>query len=84
MNAKNPSTGIVNLKEARTNFSRLLKRVERGEHVIIARAGTPIAKIVPLDFPKTLRIPGQDEGQVMISPDFDDELPEEELILFES
>ena len=74
---------VVNLHEAKTHLSRLIKRVEKGEQVIIARAGTPVARLVPLDFPSKPRIPGQDAGQIRISDDFDAELPEEELELFE-
>lgn len=37
----------VNVHEAKTHLSRLLERVEAGEHITIARAGTPIADLVP-------------------------------------
>lgn len=37
-----------NMHEAKTHLSRIIERVERGEEVIIDRAGTPVAKIVPL------------------------------------
>ena len=38
----------VNIHEAKTHLSRLLERVAMGEEVIIAKAGTPIAKLVPV------------------------------------
>ena len=38
----------VNVHEAKTHLSRLLERVERGEELTIARAGTPVAKLVPV------------------------------------
>jgi prevent-host-death family protein len=37
-----------NIHDAKTQLSRLIERVERGEEVIISRAGTPVAKLVPL------------------------------------
>jgi prevent-host-death family protein len=37
-----------NIHDAKTNLSRILERVEHGEEIIISRAGTPIAKVVPL------------------------------------
>jgi prevent-host-death family protein len=38
----------VNIHEAKTHLSRLLARVSRGEEVVIAKAGKPLAKLVPL------------------------------------
>jgi prevent-host-death family protein len=37
-----------NIHEAKTQLSRIIERVERGEEVVISRAGTPVAKVVPL------------------------------------
>lgn len=37
-----------NIHEAKTNLSRIIERVERGEEIVISRAGTPVAKVVPL------------------------------------
>ena len=42
----------VNIHHAKTHLSRLLKQVEDGEEITIARAGKPVAKIVPME-PKT-------------------------------
>lgn len=65
----------VNIHEAKTHFSKLLERVALGEEVVIARAGTPIAKLVPLT-PKRKRKPGGAEGLVV--PDrFFEPLPDE-------
>jgi prevent-host-death family protein len=59
----------VNIHEAKTQLSRLLERVERGEEIVIARNGRPIARIVPM---KALaRRPGMYKGQIRIHPDFD-------------
>lgn len=68
---------IFNIHEAKTHFSKLLKRVLNGEEVIIARAGKPVAKITPLDKNvSSPRFPGIDKGEIMIMPDFDAPLSE--------
>ncbi|MBN1834595.1 MAG: type II toxin-antitoxin system Phd/YefM family antitoxin [Spirochaetales bacterium] len=74
----------VNIHEAKTHLSRLLRRVMSGEQVIIARAGKPVAKLVPCDQPTGDRKPGQDRGLFEIPEDFDAELPERTLREFES
>ena len=60
----------VNVHEAKTHLSRLLERVESGEEIVIARAGKPIARLVPLvplgpPAPRTLF--GRDRGKIWIS-----------------
>jgi prevent-host-death family protein len=66
----------VNVHEAKTHFSELVARVERGEEIVIARAGTPVAKLVPLTaLPR--RPLGLFKGQIWMSDDFDDPLPDE-------
>ena len=67
----------VNVHEAKTHLSRLLERVERGERIIIARAGTPIAVLSPYEPPLMGdRVPGRWRGQIWMSDDFDAPLPE--------
>lgn len=66
----------VNVHEAKTHLSKLLQKVEAGEEVVIARAGKPVARLVPLNAPK-LRVLGGDEGKVRIAPDFDAPLPDD-------
>ena len=39
---------IVNVHDAKTHLSRLLERVARGEEIVIARAGKPIARLLPV------------------------------------
>ena len=73
----------VNVHDAKTHFSELLKRVEGGEEILIARAGQPVAKLVPLRSPVEPRQPGGWEGQVWIAPDFDAPLPDDILDAFE-
>lgn len=65
----------VNVHEAKTHLSRLLERVERGEEITIARAGKPIAKLVPIEPRKTRGMWGKYKGQIWMSEDFDDPLP---------
>ncbi len=72
-----------NVSEAKTHFSKLLKRVADGEEVIIARAGTPVARLIPLERPAFARKPGSAAGMIQMGPDFDDPLPEEILAAFE-
>lgn len=53
----------VNIHEAKTHFSKLLKRVERGEEIIISRAGHPVARLSGLAPPKRAeRVPGTGKG----------------------
>jgi len=73
----------VNIHEAKTNLSKLLARVSAGEEVIIARAGKPIARLVPITERPQKRVPGSAKGRVFISPDFDAPLPESVLEAFE-
>jgi len=74
----------VNVHEAKTHLSRLLARVARGEEVVIAKAGKPIARLVPVDRPARMAdLLGLDEGEIWVAPDFDAPLPEEILASFE-
>lgn len=68
---------VVNVHEAKTHLSRLLARVEAGEEILLARAGRPVARLVPIAADvASPRVPGGWEGQVWLAPDFDD-LPAE-------
>lgn len=66
----------VNVHEAKTHLSRLLKQVARGDEVLIAKAGKPIARLVPVAAKKP-RQPGVAKGRVTDA--FFEPLPEEEL-----
>ena len=74
----------VNVHEAKTHLSRLLARVERGEEVVIARAGKPVARLVPVARARGRRVLGRDKGKVVIADDFDAPLPADVLARFES
>jgi prevent-host-death family protein len=72
----------VGVHEAKTQLSRLLRRVEDGEEIVIARGGRPVAKLVPVDAPRR-RIFGIDRGRFVVPDDFDDPLPEDIQRAFE-
>jgi len=74
----------VNVHEAKTQLSRLLLRVGMGEEVIIARAGKPVARLVPFNEKTQRRVPGSARGKIWVSPDFNAPLPEEFLDDFEA
>jgi antitoxin (DNA-binding transcriptional repressor) of toxin-antitoxin stability system len=64
-----------NIHEAKTHLSRLIDRAEKGEEIVIARAGKPVVRLERIT-PVGRRTPGVDKGRVVIHPDFDDPLPE--------
>lgn len=66
----------VNIHEAKTHLSRLLEQAARGDEVVIAKAGKPIARLVPIAAKKP-RQPGIAKGRVTDA--FFEPLPEEEL-----
>lgn len=72
---------LINVHEAKTHLSRLLARVEAGEEVLIARAGVPVARLVPYSPPQQPRVRGAWRDRVRMAPDFDD-LPEEVAAAF--
>ncbi len=76
-------TTTVNVHEAKTHFSKLLARVRVGEEVIIAKAGKPIARLVPVETKPGRRVAGSAAGKVIIMPDFDAPLPDDMLEAFE-
>jgi prevent-host-death family protein len=73
---------MVNMHEAKTQLSKLVDRAAAGEEVVIAKAGTPVAKLVAYKVPGGRRVPGGWEGKIWIAPDFD-ELPPDLLAAFE-
>ena len=66
----------VNVHEAKTKLSELLSRVEAGEEVTIAKAGRPVARLVPIREDSRKRTIGTAKGKVVISEDFDEPLPD--------
>ncbi len=71
----------VNVHQAKTHLSRLLERVEKGEQIVISRAGRPVARLSPIRAP--LRRPGRLKGKLHLAADFDAPLPAEILAAFE-
>lgn len=65
----------VNLYEAKTNLSQLVERAARGEEIVIAKAGRPLARLVSLATRTAPRPLGLLAGEVEVGADFDDPLP---------
>ncbi|MBX6395378.1 MAG: type II toxin-antitoxin system Phd/YefM family antitoxin [Alicyclobacillaceae bacterium] len=76
-------TDVVNVHEAKTHFSKLLARAEAGEEIVIAKAGKPVARLVPYRELPEKRVPGTAKGLMVVGEDFDDPLPESIQELFE-
>jgi len=72
----------VNLYEAKTSLSRLVEEAARGEEIVIAKAGRPRARLVPMGGPAKPRKPGAWKGRIVIAADFDAPLPEGLLAAF--
>jgi prevent-host-death family protein len=66
---------ILNVHQAKTHLSRLLDQVAKGEEIVIAKNGRPVARLVAI--PSTPRQPGRLKGKIWMAEDFDDPLPEE-------
>ncbi len=72
----------VNVHQAKTHLSRLLRRVAAGEEITISNAGKPVARLVPIGGAKKRRL-GTDQGAFKVPDDFNDPLPPEVLDAFE-
>ncbi len=73
----------VNIHEAKTRLSKLVERAEAGEEVVIARAGKPVAKLVPLAKARGRRRLGLLDGKFRIPEDLNAPLPESVVRAFE-
>ena len=73
---------IVNIYEAKTHLSRLLREVALGEDVVIARDGRPLARLVPIENEQGTRELGFASGRIVIGDDFDAPLPDDLLDAF--
>src|SRR5580700_4264252 len=74
----------LNIAEAKAKFSELVDAAARGDGTIIAKSGTPVAMLVPLDHAKHAPIKfGTLKGKVRIADNFDDPLPDDVLDAFE-
>ena len=70
----------LNIEEAKAQFSRLVRRVESGDEVVISRAGRPVARLIPYRASGAPRVPGLFAGQIWMSDDFDAPLAEFDVI----
>jgi prevent-host-death family protein len=74
---------VINVHAAKTQLSRLLEAAAAGEEVIIAKAGKPVARLVPIDATPPPRRLGILDGKIHVPDDFDDPLPDEIIAEFE-
>jgi len=72
----------ITLPEANSKFLELIQQIKTGEEVLISEAGIIIARISPISDSQLPRVPGQDKGRVIISPDFNEPLPVDILDCF--
>jgi prevent-host-death family protein len=72
----------VDIHEAKTHLSKLIEQIQRGEEVVIAKAGVPVARLTPYASPK-VRPPGSMKGRGWIADDFDAPLPDDLVAAFE-
>lgn len=70
---------FVTIHKAKTNLSRLIKKVSAGEEVIIARGDKPVARLVPITDAKGKRKPGLLKGKLRVGREFFEPLPPGEL-----
>lgn len=80
--ARTTARKTVNVHEAKTHLSKLLEQVEEGREIVIARAGRPVARLVPFGRPGK-RALGRDAGAGAIASDFDAPLPDDVVADFE-
>lgn len=62
---------IRNISQAKAELSALIEGVQKGEEVILAKAGKPVARLIPYKGPSHPRTPGVMSGEIWIAPDFD-------------
>jgi prevent-host-death family protein len=62
---------VRNISQAKTELSALIEQVLKGNDVILAKAGKPVARIVPYSGPAGPRKPGSMAGEISLAPDFD-------------
>lgn len=73
----------INMHEAKTHFSELVNAVSEGREIFIAKAGKPVARLVPLKEKKSKVRFGLLKGKIKIADDFDEPLPNDIIDLFE-
>jgi prevent-host-death family protein len=73
---------MVNIHSAKTHLSRLIAEVASGEENVIAKAGKPVARLLPFEPRREPRRAGLMKGKIWIADDFDEPLPEEIMAAF--
>ena len=76
---------VVNIHEAKTHFSKLIERIQRGEEVVIAKAGVPVARLTAYVAPRSrIGPPGGMQGEgFWVASDFDAALPDDIAAAFQ-
>jgi prevent-host-death family protein len=72
-----------NIHQAKSQLSKLIDAMQKGETVIIAKAGKPVAMLGPLRVVGPKRVRGVLKGQIKLGPEFDEPLPTDVLESFE-
>jgi prevent-host-death family protein len=73
---------MVNLHAAKTHLSRLVEEAVNGEEIVIAKAGKPVVRLVPVASKRRRTGFGADKGKIRVRDDFDARLPDDVLRLF--
>jgi len=74
---------VINIHEAKTTLSKLIAKTQKGEEIIIAKAGKPVAKLSLYNEKLKPRKPGVLKGKIFVSDDFDDEDEEINKLFYE-
>lgn len=74
---------VFTMHEAKTQLSKLIARVEKGEELVIARGRDPVARIIPIERAQSKRRPGTRKTDIPFDMAFFDSLPEEHLQAWE-
>jgi prevent-host-death family protein len=74
----------VALYDAKTQLSALVDRAAAGEEIVIMKSGHPMARLVPMEDTRHLRVPGQGKGMSKVARGFDEPLPDDVLDAFEA
>ncbi len=77
------ATRVFNIHDAKTNLSRIVDDVAAGAEVIIAKAGKPMARLVPIEVPMKAKKLGLLKGKIKVAEDFNAPLDDETLARFE-
>jgi prevent-host-death family protein len=67
----------INIYDAKTRLSKLVDRAARGEDIVIARAGRPVARLVAWRPPQAIRKAGRLRGRIRVRKNFDSPLPDD-------